>query len=483
MAFSSSSSDEARVQAQLDRVPPHNLEAEQAVLGSLLIDKEAMIRVADVVTPEDFYRETHAMILRAMLELYERREPIDVLSLSNRLEERAQLDAIGGRTYLMTLANAVPTASNIFSYATIVQRKATLRRLLHSASEMMEKAYHEEEDIDVVLDQAEQSLFQVTQKYLKQNFIPLTSALTEAFERIDEIHKEGGKLRGIPTGFVDLDKKLGGLQKSDLIILASRPSMGKTSFALDIARNIAVQSKTPVGIFSLEMSKDQLVDRLLSSESKVDMWKMRTGELSDHGPYNDFERIGHALGVLSEAPIFIDDSATSNIMEIRTKARRLQSEFGLGLLVIDYLQLMEGRTKTENRVQEVSEISRSLKALARELNIPIIALSQLSRAVEMNHPPIPKLSHLRESGSIEQDADVVMFIYREGYYKKDSMRPNEADIIIAKHRNGPTGEISLIFQSEYVSFQNLAQEYVGAPPPVMQEEYIGEPPAPTLPQS
>jgi replicative DNA helicase len=314
------------------------------------------------------------------------------------------------------------------------------------------------EDIDHLLDTAEQKLFGVSQKYLKENFIPIRQALHETFERIDELHRDRGKLRGISTGFTDLDQILGGLQKSDLVILAARPSMGKTSFALDVLRHAAVREKLPVGVFSLEMSKDQLVDRLLAAESEVDLWKMRTGRLSDEGENNDFERIAHGMGRLSEAPIFIDDSANVNVMEIRTKARRLQAEQELGLIIVDYLQLMEGRN-TENRVQEVSEISRSLKSLARELNVPVLALSQLSRAVESRNPPTPQLSDLRDSGSIEQDADVVMFIYREDVYKgRDSKKPGIADIFIKKHRNGPTGQIELYFEENKASFRNLSRE-------------------------
>jgi replicative DNA helicase len=439
---------------QIDKLPPQNLEAEQSVLGSLLIDKDAIIRIADIIKPDDFYKEVHGMIFEAMLELYEKREPVDVLSLSNRLQERGQLETIGSRSYLASLANAVPTSSHVVNYAQIVQKKATLRRLLAVATKITQLGYNESEKIEELLDQAEQSLFGVSQKYLKQNFIPIKSILTEAFDRIDELHKESGKLRGIPTGYSDLDNKLAGLQKSDLIIIAARPSIGKTTLALDIARHVAISSKVPVGIFSLEMSKEQLVDRLLCAQANIDLWKMRTGKLSED---EDFTSIGHAMGVLSEAPIFIDDSATANVMEIRTKARRLQAEHNLGLIVLDYLQLMQGEFSTENRVQEISAITRALKSIARELNIPVVVISQLSRAVESRTPPIPKLADLRESGSIEQDADVVMFIYRESMYKKD-MDPdkkNIAEIHIAKHRNGPTGLVQLFFDENKVSFKNL----------------------------
>jgi len=443
-----------------EKITPQNIEAEQSLLGALLIDKDSVIRVADIVRTEDFYKENHGIIYEATLDLFARHEPIDILSLTSKLEEHGKLEQIGGRSYLMTLANSVPTASHVVHYANIVQKKATLRRLLTAAGEITSLGYNEEEDVEVVLDKAEQKLFSVSQKYLKQIFIPIKNILTDAFDRIDELHREKGKLRGLTTGFRDLDNILAGLQKSDLVVLAARPSVGKTSLALDIARNVAVKAKIPVGIFSLEMSKEQLVDRLLCSEAGVDLWKMRTGKLSDRDEDDDFPRIGHAMGVLSEAPIFIDDSATSNIMEIRTKARRLQIEHGLGLLIIDYLQLMESRSqKTDNRVQEVAEITRSLKGIARELNIPVLALSQLSRAVEARSPAIPKLADLRESGSIEQDADVVLFIYRKAmdrnFREVTPEEKNIAEIHIAKHRNGPTGIVNLFFDENRVSFKNL----------------------------
>ena len=450
-----------------DRIPPQNLEAEQAVLGSLLIDKDAIIKIADIIGPGDFYRDINATIFEAMMDIYEHHEPIDVVSLSNRLEEKKKLEMIGGMAALTGLANAVPTASNVVNYATIVQRKATLRRLLHAASEITSIGFKEEDDVDELLDKAEQQVFSVSQKYLRQNFVPIRSVLSEAFDRIDELHKGGGKLRGVTSGYPDIDKLLAGFQKSDLIILAARPSMGKTTLALDFARYAATKSNVPVGIFSLEMSKEQLVDRMLCAEAGVDLWKMRTGRLSDRPEDDDFPRIGHAIGTLSEAPIFIDDSPNINIMQIRTKARRLQAEHGLGLIVIDYLQLMESSVKgdSDNRVQEVAAITRGLKGIARELNIPVVALSQLARAVEQSKPAIPKLSHLRESGSIEQDADVVMFIYRKSAdrnYQLADIAPDErniAEIHIAKHRNGPTGLVKLAFADQYASFRNLDSDY------------------------
>ncbi|OGE80294.1 MAG: replicative DNA helicase [Candidatus Doudnabacteria bacterium RIFCSPHIGHO2_01_FULL_45_18] len=449
----------------INRVPPQSIEAEQSVLGSLLLDRDAIIKIADLITSDDFYDDKHRLIYLAILALYDERASIDILTVSNKLEDGHNLERLGGISYLTTLVNSVPSSAHVVHYANIVRRKGTLRRLISSATDIVGLGYQEDTDLETLLDTAEQKLFGVSQKYLKQNFVSIAEILHETFDRIDELHREKGKLRGIATGFTDLDNKLGGLQKSDLIILAARPSMGKTSLALDMVRHMAISNKKPVAIFSLEMSKDQLVDRLLAAEADVDLWKMRTGKLNDLGPDNDFERIGHALGRLSEAPIFIDDSGAVNIMELRTKARRLQSEHELELIVVDYLQLMQGRNP-ENRVQEVSEISRSLKILAKELNVPVLALSQLSRAVEQRGgDKKPQLSDLRESGSIEQDADVVMFIYRDEMYAgKDSKKPHIADVLIRKHRNGPTGDIELFFDAEKTSFKNLAKQ-----PPSMEE--------------
>lgn len=442
-----------------DKIPPQNIEMEQSLLGCLLIDKDAITKIADIITANDFYKDSHRLIFETVKELYDKREPIDLLSLGSRLEEKKQLETVGGRSYLTNLANTVPTSSHVVHYSQVVQSKATLRRLIKAASEITELGYQETESIDQLLDTAEQRLFGVSQKYLKRTFIPITDVLAEAFDRIDELHRESGKLRGVPTYFNDLDNILAGLQKSDLVILAARPSVGKTTLALDIARNVAIKAKEPVGIFSLEMSKEQLVDRLLCAEASVDLWKMRTGKLSDQGEDDDFTRINRAMGKLSEAKIFIDDSASSSVMEIRTKARRLQSEHGLSLIVIDYLQLMEGSGK-ENRVQEVSEITRYLKAIARELNVPVLALSQLSRSVESRETHIPRLADLRESGSIEQDADVVLFIYREKMYHQD-LPPDKAhlaDILISKHRNGPTGRIKLFFDENNVTFKSVERK-------------------------
>jgi len=441
------------------RVPPQNIEAEMSVLGSLMLDKDAIIKIADLVHPDDFYKDANRLIYETMLELFEDREPIDVLSLSNHLEEKKNLEEVGGSGYLTDLVNSVPTASNVVHYAKVVQKKSLLRKLISTASDIVELGYQEAEDVEKVLDEAEQKLFAVSQKYVKADFVPLKTYLESAFNRIDELHKGDRDIRGVPTGFQDLDNILAGLQKSDLVILASRPSIGKTSLVLDIARYLGVQKKIPVGVFSLEMSSDQLVDRLLAAEARVDAWRIRTGRLRSSDEEDDFAKIGEAMGILSEAPIYIDDSARANVMKMRTLARRLQAEHNLGLIIIDYLQLMEGRT-SDNRVQEVSEISRSLKGLARELNIPVLALSQLSRAVENRSPQIPKLSDLRESGSIEQDADVVMFLYREDREKPDTPNKNVIQVIVSKHRNGPLGTASLYFNDTITSFSSLEKKHV-----------------------
>jgi len=441
---------------EVTKLPPQNIEAEISVLGALLLDKEAIVKVMDILDSDDFYKESHKIIYEAIIELFEERNPCDIVTLSNKLEEKGELEKIGGATFLTTLTNAVPTTANVVHYAQIIKHKSTLRKLISAAAKISELGFNEKEDIETILDEAEKSIFQVSQRYLKENFISIRDVLADSFERIDQLHKDKGKLRGVPTGFTDLDNILAGLQSSDLIILAGRPSMGKTSLALNIAQHVATQENIPVGIFSLEMSKEQLVDRLICAEAGVDSWKLRTGNLSDE----DFPKIGHAMGVLSEAPIYIDDSPSINALEIRAKARRLQSEHELGLIVVDYLQLMESPSRREaNRVQEISDISRSLKGLARELNIPVLCLSQLSRAVEQRPDRIPQLADLRESGSIEQDADVVMFIYREDYYRKDTDKKNIADILIKKHRNGPTGTVELYFNPEQMKFINLEKKH------------------------
>ena len=446
----------------LEKLPPQSLEAEKSLLGSLMLDKDAIFKVADFLQPRDFYKKAHQEVYIAVTELFEKGEPIDLLSVSSRLKEKGLLEEIGGNSYLTELVNFVPTATHILNYANIVQKKRILRDLISASQEINLLGYEEKEDVDVLLDRAEQRIFSIAQKSLIQNFTPLKDILGDAFERIDRLSKHEGNIRGIPTGFTSLDNKLSGFQKSDLIILASRPSMGKSSLALNIACHVATEAKMTVGIFSLEMSKDQVIDRLISTISNVDLWKLRTGRLSSEGENNDFERIQHAMGILSEAPIFINDSAVANVLQMKAMARRLQTEHGLGLIVVDYLQLMEPRNPTYSVVQQVSEISRSLKGMARELNIPVLALSQLSRAVEHRTPQIPRLADLRESGSLEQDADVVLFIYREDKYRDDTLRKNIADIIIAKHRNGPVGQIELYFDESTASFRNIAKGYQGS---------------------
>ncbi len=445
------------------KIPPQSHEAEQSVLGSILIDQESIARVADIVSPEDYYHEAHRQIYQAMVNLFEHRSPIDLVTVSEELEKTKHFESVGGATYLTNLVNSVPSASNVEHYAAIVGQKATLRRLIQASTKIGELGFDEELDIAKVLDNAEQSLFAVSQRSLKQNFVAIKDILAESFERIDELHKNKGVLRGVPTGFRDLDALLSGLQRSDLVIIAARPSMGKTAIVTNIAAHAAIKEKKSVAFFSLEMGRDQLADRLTSLESGVDSWRIRTGNLTDE----DFEKIGYAFGTLAEAPIFIDDSPTLNIMEIRSKCRRLQMDKGLDLVVVDYLQLMEGRSRgnENNRVQEISEISRSLKTLAREINVPVIALSQLSRAVEQRPDKRPMLSDLRESGSIEQDADVVMFIYRDEYYHKDSDRKGITELLIRKHRNGPIGDVELFFIPEQTRFRSVDRQHQGLPEP------------------
>lgn len=434
------------------RMPPHNVEVEQSILGAILIEQDAILKVSDKLAPEDFYREDHAVIYETMLKLFEQRKPIDVLTLTDALESKKQLTFIGGASYIASLTGMANSSAHLSNHADIVRHKAMLRKLISAASRIGELGYKEDSETDMVLDEAESLLFGVSNSYLTNNFMPISRLLSESFERIDELHKTKGALRGVPTGFKDLDTLLGGFQKSDLIILAARPSMGKTAFCLNIAEFAAVKGKAKVAIFSLEQSKDQLVDRLLSSAAGVDSWKLRSGNLTDE----DFPLIGQAYGVLSEAKIFIDDTPGLSAIEVRTKARRLQMEHGLDMVIIDYLQLMQGRNQ-ENRVQEISEISRALKGMARELNVPVIALSQLSRNVESRPDKRPMLSDLRESGAIEQDADVVIFIYRDEYYDKESDKKNIAEILVRKHRNGPVGEVSLYFQGEQTRFRNLSK--------------------------
>jgi replicative DNA helicase len=434
----------------LGKLPPQNLEAEAAVLGAILVNKEAMDKVTDLINDRDFYRHDNQVIFRAMLRLYEKRSPIDLVTLTNELEGLKQIDEVGGAAYLAKLVNEVPTALHVGRYAEIVKQKAVLRRILEAGQKISELGYEEDQEVDILMDEAEKALFEVSHTQSRDNFMPIADILASSFDRIDEMHREKGMLRGVTTGFKDLDNKLSGLQKSDLIILAARPSMGKTTFALNIALNAAVKGKTAVGFFSLEQSKEQIVDRLICAQAMVDGWKLRTGNLRE----DDFPAIGNAMGTLAEAPIFIDDTPMLSTIDIRTRARRLKADHNLGLIVVDYLQLVDGGGNSygDNRVQQVSEISRSLKAIARELDVPLIALSQLSRAVESRDKKIPQLSDLRDSGSIEQDADLVIFMYREDYYDRETERKGITDILIRKHRNGPIGEVELHFRAEQGRF-------------------------------
>ena len=443
-----------------EKLPPQSIEAEQSLLGSLMLDKNAIINMADFLKPEDFYRKTHQEIYSTCLELFQKSEPIDILSVSNRLREKNLLEEVGGNSYLTELINSVPTPSHALNYAKIVHRKGILRNLIDASQEIGQIAFNETEDTDVILDKAEKRIFSIAQKGLTQEFVPVKSTLADAFERIDKLSKHQGGLRGLATGFTALDNILAGLQKSDLIILAARPSLGKSALALNFAANIAIHQKIPVGMFSLEMSRDQVVDRLISSLSGVDLWRLRTGRLSAEGDDNDFARIQQALGILSEAPLYIDDAASPTVLQMKAMCRRLQAENGMGLVIIDYLQLMEPLNPYANPVQQVSENSRALKALARELNIPVLVVSQLSRAVEQRSPQIPRLSDLRQSGTIEQDGDVVLFIYREDRYRPESSRKGIADIIISKHRNGPVGRVELYFDERSVTFRNLEKGVV-----------------------
>ncbi|MFA5746878.1 MAG: replicative DNA helicase [Candidatus Paceibacterota bacterium] len=442
-----------------DKIPPQDIEAEKSLIGSLMIDKNAIFKVADFLRPDDFYSGRHKDIYEIMEDLFSKGEPIDLIAISTKLKEKELLESIGGTAYLTELINTVPTASHVVTYGRIVQKKRILRDLITTGQDITLSGYNENEESDQLLDQAEKMIFSITQKSLSQSFSPIKSCLKDAFERIDRISKNQGKLRGVRTGFTELDNMLAGLQKSDLIILAARPSMGKSSLAMDIAKNIAVNEKLPVGIFSLEMSKDQLVDRMIASHANLDLWRLRTGRLSSEGENNDFTRIQYALGALSSAPIYIDDASFTNILQMRAMARRLQSDKGLGLLIVDYLQLIDPRNSMASPVQQMAEISRALKGLARELNIPVLALSQLSRAVETRIPQIPRLADLRDSGAIEQDADIVLFIYREDRYRPETPRKGIADIIIAKHRNGPVGKVEVFFDEQRASFRNLDSQH------------------------
>ncbi len=439
------------------KIPPQNLDAEMSLLGAILIDEETLADISDKLRPNDFYDKRHVLIFDAMMRLYERHRPVDLLTLSDELTKKAELELVGGSAYLTELTNYVPTAAHASTYAEIIAQKAVRRRLIKASSDIAELGYDEDQEISELLSAAESELFSVSDTNTKQDLVSLETILTESFDRMEELHRGGGKLRGIPTGWRDLDNMTAGLQQSDLIILAARPAMGKTTLVTNLAYNVATKAKKSVLFFSLEMSKEQLVDRMLADASGVDAWNIRTGNLSD----DDFEKLSHAMGEMAEAPIFIDDTPGVTVLEMRTKARREAHNNPLGLIIIDYLQLMQGSGRSDgNRVQEVSEISRGLKLIARELNVPVIALSQLSRTVETRSPQIPQLSDLRESGSIEQDADIVAFIYREAYYNPETERQNITDLIIAKHRNGPVGKVELYFHPERLRFMSLDKQRI-----------------------
>lgn len=424
------------------RVPPHSQEAEESVLGAMLIDKDAVIAVAEFLLPEDFYDERLKEVYQACIDLYEERTPIDVLTVTDKLKKRKVLKEVGSSSYLAELANKVPTAAHVEHYGRIVKDTATKRSLMSVASRLVDVSLDEGLAANEVLDRAESEIFSLSQKSLSKAFTSVRDTLAESFDRLDELHKSGGGIRGIPTGFKDLDDALAGLQQSNLIILAARPGVGKTTLAMNIAQYVAVELKRQVGFFSLEMSREELVDRLLVAQADIDAWKLKTGKLSE----DDFSKLSDAMGVLAEAPLFIDDTPALSVLEMRTKARRLQVESGLDLLVVDYLQLARSRN-LENRVQEVSEISQGMKNLARELKVPVLVLSQLSRAVETRGGKKPQLADLRESGSIEQDADVVMFLWRE-----DDENPENIMLDIAKHRNGPLRSVPLHFKGDRIRF-------------------------------
>ncbi|MDB5177830.1 MAG: Replicative helicase [Candidatus Saccharibacteria bacterium] len=443
-------------EVQAGKIPPQNLDAEKSLLGAVLIDEEVLADISEHVTSKDFYDKRHATVYDGMMRLYEKHRPVDLLTLTDELKRKKELEVIGGSAYLTELTNYVPTAAHAEAYAELVAQKAVRRRLIKASSEISEMGFDEDTTTQELLEKAEAELFSVSDQSLKQDLTSIESILTESFDRMEELHRNKGALRGIRTGYRDLDNMTAGLQRSDLIILAARPAMGKTTLVTNLAYNVATIAKQPVLFFSLEMSKEQLVDRMLADASGVDAWNIRTGNLSDQ----DFSKLSEAMGEMAEAPIYIDDTPGLSVLEMRTKARRAAHEAPLGLIIVDYLQLMQASGRSDgNRVQEVSEISRGLKLIARELNVPVIGLSQLSRSVESRNPQIPQLADLRESGSIEQDADIVMFIYREAYYNPDTERENVTDLIISKHRNGPTGKVELYFHPERLRFMSLDKRH------------------------
>lgn len=447
----------AEDQLIFDRIPPQNLEAEQAVLGAILIEHEALIQASGRLRSEDFYSPAHKLIFSAMLELNEAAQPIDLVTLTEILRSKEQLDEAGSVSYLLRLGEAVPTAANVDYYAQIVEEKALLRRLIRTATEIVSNGYQAGEDISVLLNEAEQKILEVANRRTVSGFVAIKDVLMSVFERVEHLHMNRKEITGIPSGFIDLDAMTSGFQRNDLIIVAARPSVGKTAFALNIAQNVGVQTGETVAIFSLEMNAAQLVQRMLCAESNIEADKLRTGSLEGE----DWEKLTMAISSLSDASVYIDDSHGITVADIRAKCRRLKKERGLGLIVIDYLQLIQGSGRGgENRQQEVSEISRTLKQIARELDVPVIALSQLSRGVEQRQDKRPMMSDLRESGSIEQDADIVAFLYRDDYYDKESEQKNIIEIIIAKQRNGPVGVVKLLFMRHFNKFFNLDRVHV-----------------------
>lgn len=440
----------------IDRVPPQNVEAEQSVLGAMMIEREAISKVSEIIRPEDFYREAHRLIYNAMMELFNKNDAVDLVTVVEILRRDEKLEGAGGIAYVSALANSVPTAANVMYHARIVEEKALLRQLINTATYVAGMGYEANEEVTVIMDKAEKMILEVANRKAGQEFASIKNIIFDVFDKVSELYSSKGGITGLPTGFKDLDKLTSGLQPSDLILIAARPSMGKTAFVLNIAQNIAIKEKQAVAFFSLEMSKEQLVQRMLCAEAPIDAQRLRIGELEN----NDWDKLVRAADRLAAAPIFIDDTAGITVMEMRSKARRLKIEHDLKLIIIDYLQLMQGGTgsaRSENRQQEISEISRSLKALARELKVPVIALSQLSRGVESRQVKKPMLSDLRESGSLEQDADIVAFIYREDYYEPETEHKNITDIIIAKHRNGPVDSVQLFFHKQFTKFSDLSR--------------------------
>ncbi len=441
-----------------DRTPPQNVEAEQAVLGSVIIERDALTTVSERLSSEDFYRPAHQKIYEAITQLNESGEPVDLVTLTAWLQKKKWLEDVGGVTYIANLASSVPSAANVEYYASLVEEKSLLRRLIRAATQIATSGYAGDEEASELIGDAEKRILEISQRQGKGAFIPIKDVLMETFERIEFLHNHKGGVTGIPTGYGDLDKMTSGLQRSDLIILAARPSVGKTAFALNLAQNVAARAGKTVAIFSLEMAASQLVQRMICAEANLDANKMRTGMFDDE----DWRKLTMAISTLSQAPIYIDDTAGITVTDIRSKCRRLKIEHGLGLIVIDYLQLIHGRGK-ENRQQEISEISRTLKMIARELDVPVIALSQLSRAVESRQDKRPMLSDIRESGSIEQDADIVAFLYRDDYYDAESEKKNIVEVIIGKQRNGPTGTVELVFLKNYNKFVSLDRSYQPEP--------------------